>query len=452
MIIKRNISFCIEEVMNKNNKTGLCFFPAFDWAISPTHPEREERLLYTYDQLEEEGIFDLPSIKEYNPVEVAEEHIARTQFLIPDYESVITQSHRIAVGGSIALADALMQGEIKNGFALVRPPGHHAMKLVYGNRGFCNVNNEAILVDYLRSKYGIKRIAIIDTDCHHGDGTQDIFWHDPDVLCISMHQDGRTIFPGTGFVEDAGGPTAYGTTLNFPLPPNTGEKGFLMTLTEGIMPILEDFQPEIIINSAGQDNHYTDPITNMNFSAQGYAELTKILKPDIAVLEGGYAIEGALPYTNLGIILALAGEDTSFMIEPDYSKAKVSQSADHDDYIRNVIDQVKQVWKNRKKLGPKSGKRENGYYVRNKNVFYDTDGISDYQTEKVKDCPNCSGYYFISSICRDRNISSFCVTVPFGACESCRDEAEKKFHQAGASRDYSHVYFQDQKNNVYNRA
>ncbi|MGA7877370.1 MAG: histone deacetylase, partial [Desulfoferrobacter sp.] len=274
-------------------KTGLVFFPAFDWAISPTHPEREERLLYTQDQVFEEGILDVEGIVEYKPDLATYQDIRRVHFCAPEEPSVVTESHLISAGGAKKIASEVMQKRIKRGFALVRPPGHHAMRVVHGCRGFCNINIEAVMVEFMREVYGIERVAIVDTDCHHGDGTQDIYWHDPDTLFISIHQDGRTLYPGTGFQHELGGPTAYGTTINIPLPPRTSEEGFLYALEHGILPILEEFKPDIIINSAGQDNHYTDPITSMNFSAQGYAQLTHLLKPDIAVLEGGYAIEGA---------------------------------------------------------------------------------------------------------------------------------------------------------------
>ncbi len=434
---------------NNSQDTGLCFFPAFDWAISPTHPEREERLLYTYDQIKEEGVLDLVNIKEYAPIKVAKEHVERTHILVPDLESNITPSHQVAVGEIIGLADALMKGEIKNAFGLIRPPGHHAVKFVYGNRGFCNINNEAILVDYLRQVYGVKKIAIVDTDCHHGDGTQDIFWNDPNVLCISVHQDGRTLYPGTGFVEEAGGPTAFGYTLNYPLPPNTGEEGFLTVLKEGIMPILDEFQPEIIINSAGQDNHYTDPITNMNFSAQGYAKLTEILNPHMAVLEGGYSIEGALPYVNLGILLALAGVDYSFVKEPDYSKDKVFQDEKHSVYIKQVVHEVYKLWTNKKKIAQQEFSSEDGFYSKTKRIYYDTDGISDSQLEKVKDCPHCSGYVTVDSKCKEKGLHVFSIMIPFHCCNNCVAEA-LDFYKNGSSH-YDYIYLQNQKENQFLR-
>ncbi|MDA3789223.1 MAG: histone deacetylase, partial [Desulfobacula sp.] len=212
------------------HKTGLVFFPAFDWAIDLTHPEREERLLYTQDQVTEEGIFDINGIIEYKPDLVTYQDIQRAHFCVPDERTITTQSHLISAGGAKAIADAVLNKEVKNGFALVRPPGHHSMRVSHGGRGFCHINMEAIMVEYIRSRYGIKKIAIIDTDCHHGDGTNDIFWHDPDVLFISLHQDGRTLYPGTGFPEELGGPNAKGSNLNIPLPPGTSTEGYLYVI------------------------------------------------------------------------------------------------------------------------------------------------------------------------------------------------------------------------------
>ena len=334
-------------MLKAHSHIGLVFFPAFDWAISPTHPEREERLLYTQDQIFEEGLFDIEGVQEFKPEIATEKDIRRVHFCVPDVASVTTQSHMISAGGARTIAKAVLEKRIEKGFALVRPPGHHAMRVVHGARGFCNVNIEAVMVEYLRAAFHVDRVAIVDTDCHHGDGTQDIYWHDPDTLFISIHQDGRTLYPGSGFPGELGGPTAAGTTINLPLPPYTSEEGFLYAARNVIRPILEDFKPEIVINSAGQDNHFSDPITHMNFSAQGYARLTEILKPDIAVLEGGYSIEGALPYVNLGIILAMAGIDFQHVKEPDYDPDKIRQSSQVTRWIEEAGEIVLSNWRNR---------------------------------------------------------------------------------------------------------
>ena len=128
-------------------RTGLIFFPAFDWAISPTHPEREERLLYTQDQILEEGLLDIEGIVEYKVQPATFEDIRRVHFCVPDEEAVTTESHLISAGGCLVGADAVLKGEVESAFALVRPPGHHAMRVVYGNRGFCNINIEAIMIE-----------------------------------------------------------------------------------------------------------------------------------------------------------------------------------------------------------------------------------------------------------------------------------------------------------------
>lgn len=438
--------------MNKSDKTGLIFFPAFDWAISPTHPEREERLLYTRDQIFEEGLMDLPGIKEYKPRLAEFKDIARTHFCVPRVKDQITDAHLIAAGASLVLADALMAGEIRNGFALVRPPGHHAMKVVHGNRGFCNINNEAIMVDYLRSKYKLKKIAIIDTDVHHGDGTQDIYYHDPNILFISFHQDGRTLYPGSGFTNEAGGPTAYGRTLNIPLPPGTTDEGIHYVLDELILPVLKDFKPDLIVNSAGQDNHYTDPLANMSVTTQGYASLNEKLKPDIAVLEGGYAIETALPYLNTGIILAMAGMDYSNVREPDYSPKNFVLSSDKKKRIEDVVSELKSIWERRDSIDLEVLLSKNEFFQRQKTIYYDTDGINERQTEKLKLCPDCGGYLSISSEAIHHNGLQnriLGISVPFNGCPECRETAWEDYEIAVSRKNYDYVYFQDRVSDMH---
>lgn len=442
--------------MTKLGKTGLLFFPAFDWAISPTHPEREERLLYTRDQLFEEGILDNPAIIEYKPRLAEVQDIQRVHFCVPNVAEQTTTAHLISAGSALKLGDMLLQKEIKNGFALVRPPGHHAMRVVHGNRGFCNINNEAILVEYLRCKYGIKKIAIVDTDVHHGDGTQDIFYHDPDVLFISLHQDGRTLYPGSGFVEEAGGPGAYLTTINIPLPPGTGDAGFLKVWREIIKPALEQFQPELIINSAGQDNHFTDPLANMQVSAQGYAKLTEELQPDLAVLEGGYAIETALPYVNLGILLALAGEDYSGIIEPGYNPEKLRQTTE----VNRQIDAIIAYWQ-KKLVANKPTKEElfrgEQVFTRRKDIYYDTDQIQEAQEERIHYCPHCAGLYQVTSKAQKswgQNFAAWGLAIPRLACSACVEKGYELWTEhteklALTEREHYCYFLQDKNSDKY---
>lgn len=426
-------------------RLGLIFFPAFDWAISPTHPEREERLLYTQDQVMEEGLFDVPGIIEYKVRPATYKDIQRVHFCVPDEKAVTTESHLISAGGCLVAADAVLKGEVESAFALVRPPGHHAMRVVHGNRGFCNINIEAIMIEYMRVQYGIKRIAIVDTDCHHGDGTQDIYWHDPDVLFISLHQDGRTLYPGSGFVDESGGPNAYGTTINIPLPPRTGEEGFLYVMEELVLPLLERFRPEIIVNSAGQDNHYKDPITNMNFSARGYARLSAMLKPHIAVLEGGYSVEDALPYVNVGIIMAMAGMDFGYVMEPNYMEEYRPQSPDVTRYIKELVKQIKYRFL---EGGLQKRPHNHGEIItRARNIYYDTDGIQERQLERLRFCENCKGVISIdSSSSLGQHV--LCVQIPMGACRECRTLAFDWFEE-GRRKSYTRCYLQDRDNDTY---
>ncbi len=428
-------------------RTGLVFFPAFDWAISPSHPEREERLLYTQDQVLEEGLLDVDGIVEYRVRPAGVEDIRRVHFCVPDEASVTTKSHLISAGGCLVAADAVLRGEVDSAFALVRPPGHHAMRVVHGNRGFCNINNEAVMIEYIRETYGITRIAIVDTDCHHGDGTQDIYWHDPNTLFISIHQDGRTLYPGSGFPQEAGGPNAEGMTVNIPLPPQTGEEGFLHVLDSLVMPLLDQFKPELIVNSAGQDNHFNDPITNMNFSARGYAILNSRLRPHIAVLEGGYAVENALPYVNVGIIMAMAGMDTSCVKEPNYDQDYRPQPPEITRYIEELVSRLQGLFL---KGGLKRGSWEEGDIVkRSRDIYYDTDQIQERQHERVRRCNACPGALAIAST-SSRRQHILTVHIPFRACEACRETGLAWFEE-GRRGAFTHVYLQDRVTGAYER-
>lgn len=432
--------------MKANKSLGLIFFPAFDWAISPTHPEREERLLYTQDQIFEEGVEDIEGIHFFNPSLAGVADVQRVHFAYPDVESLVTESHFIAAGGMMRALDAVMSKETDKAFALVRPPGHHAQRVTYGDRGFCIINIEAVGLEYIRQKHPDLRVAVVDTDCHHGDGTQDIYWNDPDTLFISFHQDGSTLYPGTGDVSELGGPGAYGYNLNIPLPPNTGDEGFLHVLDNVVLPVLDDYKPDLIINSAGQDNHYTDPLTNMNFSAQGYALLNEKLNPDVAVLEGGYSIEGALPYVNLGIVLAMAGLDYSGVREPDYHEAKWRQSLRVTRQVEEISRQVLKKWKNKEKLAEQEFKGLKKVTLP-RQVYYDTAGIMETQRQEFKVCGDCPGVNVIHSV-NDRGDSLIGVQIPRQACPACQTDGYDLFKEA-AKANVKRRFLQDQSSDQY---
>jgi hypothetical protein len=212
------------------------------------------------------------------------------------------------------------------------------------------------------------------------------------------------------------------------------------------MPILDDFNPDIIINSAGQDNHYTDPITNMNFSAQGYADLTAILKPDIAVLEGGYAIEGALPYVNLGIVLAMAGVDYSKVKEPNYDPESIRQTPEVTGAIEKIGDIVLSIWQNRETLKDQLLEKSDPL-KRTRTIFYDTDGIKESQSEQIQLCPDCAGALRIDSS-SDRGAHIFAVTIPRKACHKCKDIGYRWYDEADPKH-FDQIYLQNRTEDLY---
>ncbi|MBE8540441.1 histone deacetylase [Geoglobus acetivorans] len=321
-------------------RTGIVYHPKYlEHEQSPTHPERRERLAYTLDQLMEEGIFDLENIVLLEPFEaeiqdVLEVHTREyVDFLIKTSETGgfidldtnvpvgLVDVALLAAGGAIRAAQAVIESEVDNAFAMIRPPGHHAKP--HTGAGFCYLNNMAIMVRWIQKK-GFRKVAIIDWDAHHGDGTQEIFYDDDSVLFISTHQ--MPLYPGTGYPYETGKGRGEGYTINVPLPPGTSDEGYFYVFEKVIEPVIQEFEPDFIAVSAGQDNHFTDPITGLALTAKGYAEIMKRavnLASElcegriVTVLEGGYSVEHALPYTNLGIIAAMAGMDISNIREPE---------------------------------------------------------------------------------------------------------------------------------------
>jgi len=323
-------------------KTGIVYHDYYlKHEQSPTHPERRERLEYTMDQLREEGILEDPRIEIINPRKATLEEILSvhtagyierlknmsksggvidldTSVPVGLYDGAI-----LSAGGALTAAESVFNGRVKNSFALIRPPGHHARP--DNGAGFCYLNNMAIMVKSLINKKVIKKAAILDWDAHHGDGTQAVFYDSPAVLYISIHQDGRTLYPGSGFIDEIGVGEGRGYNICIPVLPGASDDVFRLVLDEIYIPVVEEFRPDLIAISAGQDNHFTDPLTNLALTARGYAEMMKdaVLLSEklcngrlVALLEGGYGVEGGLPYVNLGVIAAMAGMDITKIREP----------------------------------------------------------------------------------------------------------------------------------------
>jgi len=329
---------------------------------TPTHPERRERLTYTTDQLREEGIFDHPAVELIEPEPATEEDIARVHE--PEYMEKLKRLSKegtgslsvdthisehtwssacLAAGGVTEGVKRVLEGDSGSSFVMSRPGGHHAF--ADHGHGFCFTNNTAVALRKAQEKYDLDRILLWDWDAHHFDGTESIFYDDPSVLTMSTHQTGRTLFPGTGYPDEIGEGDGEGYNINVPLMPKTGDDAYKTVVEELFEPLAHQYDPELIFIEAGQDNHFTDPITNLSVTAQGYASLmdTAVRTAEelcdgrlVASLAGGYGIEGGLPYTNLAVIASLTGMDTENIREPStYQPPSVGPDVD------SVIERVK---------------------------------------------------------------------------------------------------------------
>ena len=203
----------------------------------------------------------------------------------------------LAVGGLLNLIDAIAAGDVQNGFALVRPPGHHALRR--RAMGFCLFNTMAIAAEYVKRAHGAKKVLIVDWDVHHGNGTQDAFYDDPSVLFISTHQ--YPFYPGSGAIGEVGAGAGEGFTLNIPLPAGCADQEYLHAFQDIIVPAAERFQPDWVLVSAGFDPHRRDPLGGMGVTEAGFAAMArrllalaeKFAGARIAfLLEGGYDLAG----------------------------------------------------------------------------------------------------------------------------------------------------------------
>ncbi len=280
------------------------------------HPERPERLKAIQKNLLESSLLEL--LVPIQPYEAPLEWVTRLHdpdyvrrfqeacaagkqiFEVPDC-GISEQSYEIALlaaGGVMAAVDAVMADKVDNAFCAVRPPGHHAER----DRalGFCFFNNVALGAFYLLENYGLERVAIVDWDVHHGNGTQHLFESDPRVFYVSLHEDPQYCYPGTGYRRETGKGPGQGYTLNLPFPVRAGDKEYLEALHGEALPRLMKFDPQFLLISAGFDAHAKDPLAHINLTRQGYREMANLLLDlaretaggrVITVLEGGYNLE-----------------------------------------------------------------------------------------------------------------------------------------------------------------
>lgn len=225
----------------------------------------------------------------------------------------------LAAGGLIDLCDAALGGDVDHGFALVRPPGHHAT--ASRAMGFCLFNNVAIAAAHLLKARGLERVLVVDWDVHHGNGTEDIFYHDPRVLYFSTHQ--WPLYPGTGGVDATGRDQGQGYTVNLPMIPGQGDMEYAQAFGQVLAPVAKQFKPQFILVSAGFDAHREDPLGSMMISSAGFAALTQVVAglagefcPGrvVLALEGGYN-QAALARSVVAVLEALNGRREDVLLD-----------------------------------------------------------------------------------------------------------------------------------------
>ena len=288
---------------------GYVYNPSCEEHYSLGHPERPERLKAIVSHLEQQGILDQLIEVSSQDATVEDIELIHDPALIDEIQSVSDRSgwldgdtytqvlsYRIAlraVGSCLSALEAITAGNIESAFCLVRPPGHHATP----NKamGFCLFNNLAVAAAYALNRLGMERVAIIDFDVHHGNGTQDAFYDDPRVLYVSTHQ--YPFYPGSGHYSENGKNEGSGSTVNIPLPPGTRSDQFVGVYKEICAPLIHRYQPQLILVSAGFDAHTDDPLAQLEVNSQGYYEVALLLKEladqlcsgrILFALEGGY--------------------------------------------------------------------------------------------------------------------------------------------------------------------
>jgi acetoin utilization deacetylase AcuC-like enzyme len=312
---------------------GFFSSPRFvEHVTGPYHPERPDRIRAIHRAVRDAGLIDSPDpfpdfeidlgIPKQHAIKLAEfasepapleailavhpqslidsvAHFSRMNGVLDQGDTpVCPASYEIGLlsaGSALGACEAVVGGKVKRAFSAARPPGHHAEPVA--SMGFCLFSNIAIAARHAQNKHGVARIAIVDFDVHHGNGTQAVFESDPSVLFVSVHQHPRTCYPGTGHDWEIGVGPGRGLTLNMPLQPGSEDDEYLRAFDQTIIPRVDAFKPELLMISAGFDGHREDPLANMCISDEGFEQITRRLMAlsdvhcggrVVSVLEGGY--------------------------------------------------------------------------------------------------------------------------------------------------------------------
>lgn len=337
----------------KKNQYGIVYHNDYDkYDFGVEHPLIGNKPKKTIDFLKEKNI--MKDLELFTPEKATEEDLLRVHtknyvdlikklsltggMLASDTPAPIGiyEYARLSAGGTILGAEKLFKGY----HCMINPLAgfHHACRNT--SSGFCFFNDIAIAIEYLRDKYKLKRFLVVDLDVHHSNGTQEIYYDDKTVLNISFHQDGRTLYPGTGFMNEIGGENAKGYTINLPLPPGTKGIAYFEAFKEIVPPITMQFNPEVIIYQAGVDTHHSDPLADLLLTYQTYYHLAKKMIElsnntcnKLLVLLGG-------GYNNLSCIISYYNVICGLLGKIDYIKE--DESIDYNaEQTKNLVNKLK---------------------------------------------------------------------------------------------------------------
>ena len=352
------------------DKTVMTFHEKFkQYDLGEGHPFRGDRFVNAMGFFEGQGLFEFSEISVVKPEAVSkkellmvhEERYVNLIFRLAeerkpyDIETPVSpeilEAALLVVGGSITCGKAVFEGKAKRAISL--GGGYHHAGRNYGG-GFCLFNDVAVLVEYLRCNYDVKRFLILDYDVHFGNGTSDIYYRDPSVLYISLHQDPRTLYPGTGFVWQIGEGAGEGYNVNVPLPPGTGDDTYLYALEKVFVPLAEEFQPDVVIANGGSDAHFADMLGDLGLTVNGFFRLSRLIRETsnkvcdgkfILIPGSGYNPK-VLPFCWYALVAAAIGleeinvkEPYTPPVEPAFCRKKVEET------VAELKGLLKKKWK-----------------------------------------------------------------------------------------------------------
>jgi acetoin utilization protein AcuC len=338
-------------------KVGIVYDEKYaKYDLGEGHPFRGDRFVNAMKFFEEQGLTKHPNALMLSPTPASKDDLLRVHD--PDYVDLIfrlggqsspydietpvspqiLEAMMLIIGGALEAGKAVFDGRTDRSVAI--GCGYHHAGRDYGG-GFCLFNDIAIMVEFLRHKYSLKRIMIVDHDVHAGNGTSDIYYEDPSVLFVSLHQDPRTLYPGTGFIQQTGRGVGEGYNVNVPLPPGTGDDTYLHALKEIVPPLAAEFKPELIVSNGGSDPHFADTLGSLALTVQGFFYISrtlvetaqKVCNGRIVVMPGSGYNPAVLPQCWYALAAGVVGLDSISLkdsyaapVEPGFVRPKVEET------------------------------------------------------------------------------------------------------------------------------